>query len=118
MENLKEKLTIIIVAIIAIAICGVVLYKMEFGEDVYYTQIDNTKIEKISSDDNMKYKYTLKSYKENGKEKELTFKTSRELREDAYLKLEVKPISGVHSWEEVQHNELPEKVKSNYNDRI
>lgn len=114
MESLKEKLPIIIVAIIAIAICGVVLYRIEFGEDVYYTQIDNTKIEKVSSSDNMKYKYTLKCYQENGKEKELTFKTSRELREDAYLKLEVKSISGVHSWEEVQENELPEKVKANY----
>ncbi len=114
MESLKEKLPIIIVAIIAIAICGVVLYKIEFGEDIYYTQIDNTKIEKISSSDDMKYKYTLKCYKENGKEKELTFKTSRELREDAYLKLEVKSISGVHSWKEVQYDELPEKVKTNY----
>ncbi len=114
MESLKEKLPVIVMVMIAIAICGVVLYKMEFGEDVYYTQIDNTKIEKISSDDNMKYRYTLKCYKENGKEKELTFKTSRELREDSYLKLEVKPISGVHSWKEVQYNELPEKVKTNY----
>ena len=114
MESLKEKLPIMIVVIITIAICGVVLYKMEFVEDIYYTQIDNTEIEKVSSDDDMKYKYTLKCYKENGKEKEIAFKTSRELREDAYLKLEVKPISGVHSWEEVQYIELPEKVKSNY----
>ncbi len=114
MESLKEKLPMVIIAIIAIAICGVALYIIEFGEDVYYTQIDNTKIEKISSDDNMKYKYTLKCYKESGKEKELAFKTSRELREDAYLKLEVKSVTGVHSWEEVQYNELPEKVKANY----
>lgn len=76
--------------------------------------IDNTKIEKVSSDDDMKYKYTLKCYKENGKEKEITFKTSRELREDAYLKLEVRSIGGVNAWEEVQYNELPEKVKAVY----
>ncbi len=114
MENLKEKLPIIIIAIIAIVICGVILYKIEFGEDIYYTQIDNTKIEKVSSEDDMKYKYTLKCYKENGKEKELSFKTSRELREDAYLKLEVKSIGGVHAWKEVQYDELPEKVKVNY----
>lgn len=114
MESLKEKLVIIIVAIIAIAICGVAFYMFEFGEDVYYTQIDNTKIEKVLSDDDMKYKYTLKCYKENGKGKELTFKTSRELREDAYLKLETRSIGGVHAWEEVQYNELPEKVKVNY----
>ncbi len=114
MESLKEKLPIIIVAIIAIAICGVALYMFEYSEDVYYTQIDNTKIEKVSSDDDMKYKYTLKCYKENGKEKEIAFKTSRELREDAYLKLEVRSLGGVHAWEEVQYNELPEKVKANY----
>lgn len=76
--------------------------------------IDNTKIEKVSSNDDMKYKYTLKCYKENGKEKEITFKTSRELREDAYLKLEVRSIGGVNAWEEVQYNELPEKVKAVY----
>lgn len=114
MESLKEKLPIIIFAIIGIAICGVVLYMVEFGESIYYTQIDNTKIKRIMSSDNMKYEYTLKCYKENGEEKELKFKTSRELREDAYLKLEVRSIGGVHSWEEVQYDELSEKVKSNY----
>ncbi len=114
MESLKEKLPIIIIVIITIAIFGVLVYTLEYGEDVYYTQIDNTKIEKISSDDNMKYKYTLKCYKENGKSKELTFKTSRELKEEAYLKLETRSIGGVHAWEEVQYNELPEKVKANY----
>ena len=51
---------------------------------------------------------------ENGKIKELKFKTSRELRENAYLKLEVMLLTGVHSWEEVQYNELPDKVKANY----
>ena len=114
MESLKEKLPIIIVAIIAIAICGVALYMFEYSEDVYYTQIDNTKIEKVSSDDDMKYKYTLKCYKENGKEKEIAFKTSRELREDAYLKIEYMEISGVHAWEEVGYDDLPEKVQEKY----
>ena len=62
---------------------------------------------------NMKYQYTLDCYNENGKKRELKFKTSRELKEDAFLKLEVKTF-GVHSWEEVQYNELPEKVQANY----
>ena len=62
---------------------------------------------------NMKYEYTLDCYNENGKKRELKFKTSRELKEDAFLKLEVKTF-GVHSWEEVQYNELPEKVQTNY----
>ena len=61
----------------------------------------------------MKYEYTLKSYNEHGSEKELKFKTSRELKERAFLKLEVK-VFGVHSWEEVSYDELPDKVKTNY----
>ena len=82
-------------------------------ESAYFTQIDNTKIEKLSSTDDMKYKYTLECYNEKGKKKELKFKTSRELKEDAFLKLEVKTL-GVHSWEEVQYDELPKKVQTNY----
>lgn len=61
----------------------------------------------------MKYEYILDCYSEKGKKKELKFKTSRELKEDAFLKLEVK-IFGVHSWEEIQYDELPEEVQTNY----
>lgn len=61
----------------------------------------------------MKYEYTLDSYNKNGKKKQIKFKTNRELREEAYLMLEVTSM-GVHSWKEVQYNELPEKVKTNY----
>lgn len=113
MESLKEKLPMIIAVVVAIAICVATLYFFENYESVYYTQIDNTKIEKLSSTDDMKYEYTLDCYNENGKKKELKFKTSRELREDAYLMLEVRTF-GVHAWKEVQYNELPEKVKTNY----
>ena len=112
MEDLKEKLPMVIAVIVAIVICVTGLYFFENYKSIYYTQIDNTKIEKVSSSDNMKYEYTLDCYNENGKKRELKFKTSRELKEDAFLKLEVKTF-GVHSWEEVQYNELPEKVQTN-----
>ena len=75
----------IIAIIVAIAICGIAFYFMEFHQAVYYTKIDNTRVEKISANDDMKYQYTLDCYNENGKIKELKFKTSRELRENAYL---------------------------------
>lgn len=110
MGEMRDKLTNIIVIIIAIAICGFAIYFMEFHQAVYYTQVDNTKVEKISSTDEMKYEYTLDCYQEKGFKRKLKFKTSRELREDAYLKLEVTFI-GVHAWEEVEQNELPNKVK-------
>ncbi|MGN1297130.1 MAG: YxeA family protein [Clostridia bacterium] len=113
MEDIKEKIPIILAAVIAIVILGVAFYFLEFHQLVYYTQIDNTKIEKIAASDEMKYEYTLDCYNENGKKKEIKFKTSRELREEAYLKLEVM-ATGVHAWEEVQYDELPDKVKTNY----
>ena len=72
-------------------------------------------MKKYLEPDDMKYEYTLKAYNKNGKEKEIKFKTSRELREDAYLELEVMQIRGVVNWKEVQENELPEDVKSAMN---
>ena len=114
MDSIKEKIPMIIAVIVAIALCGVAFYFLENYESVYYTQIDNTKIQSISATDEMKYEYTLDCYNENGNKKEIKFKTSRELREDAYLMLEVRTF-GVHSWKEVQANELPEKVKTALN---
>ena len=84
-----------------LACCGIGYYYFENYEEIYFTQIDNTKIEKLSSSSDMKYEYTLDCFDKNGKKKEIKFKTSRELREQAYLKLTVK-LFGVHSWEEVQ----------------
>ena len=114
MDSIKEKMPIIIAVIVAIAICGIAFYFLENYESVYYTQIDNTKIQSISATDEMKYEYTLDCYNENGNKKEIKFKTSRELREAAFLMLEVRTF-GVHSWKEVQANELPEKVKTALN---
>lgn len=48
------------------------------------------------------YGYRLNAYDAGGNTKSLTFKTSRKLWEGAYLKLEVMPIRGVISWEEVR----------------
>ena len=105
MEDIKEKIPMIIAVIVAIVICVGAFYFLESYEKVYYTQIDNTKIQGISATDDMKYEYTIDCYNENGKKKEL--------KENAYLMLEVRSI-GVHTWKEVQYNELPEKVKANY----
>lgn len=113
MESMREKIPMVIAIIIAIVILGVALYFIEYYEAVYYTRIDNSKIAKISSSDNMKYEYTLDCYNENGRKKEIKFKTSRELRQDAYLLLEVRVI-GVHNWKEVQYDELPVKVQECY----
>lgn len=116
MDDFKEKIPMIIAVIIAIGICVVAYFFMN-KESIYYTQIDNTKIEKIANpNDNMKYEYTLTCYSKNGKGKEISFKTSRELREEAFLELEVMPLAGVRHWKEVQKENLPEKVKVHYSE--
>ncbi len=114
MEEIREKLPMIIIFVSAILLCGVILYYLEFQEEVYYTQIDNTKIEQLLTTDNMKFQYTLIAYNEKGRKKEFTFKTSRELKNEAYLKLETNWAVGVRQWEEMRFEELPEKVKVNY----
>lgn len=113
MKYIKEKFPVIIGIIIFIALCVIAYYFLFIGKTIYYTQIDNTKIQQITNSD-MKYEYTIDCYNEKGKKKTLQFKTSRELREDAYLKIEYMEISGVHSWEEVQYEDLPKKVQDKY----
>ena len=115
MEDLKEKLPIIIAVIIVIALIVGTYYFLVVHKDQYYTQIDNTKIQEISGSDDMKYEYTLTAYNKNGKEKEVKFKTSRELREGAYLELDVMQMRGVINWREVQQDELPDAVKTAMN---
>ena len=112
MENFKEKLLIIIAVIIMIALAVGAYYFLVVHKEIYYTQIDNTKIEEVSATDDMKYEYTLTAYNKNGKEKEVQFKTSRELREGAYLELDVMQMRGVINWREVQTEDLPDDVKT------
>ena len=90
-------------------------YFLVVHKDQYYTQIDNTKIQEISGSDDMKYEYTLTAYNKNGKEKEVKFKTSRELREGAYLELDVMQMRGVINRREVQQDKLPDDVKTAMN---
>ena len=91
------------------------------GSTEYYAQIDNTKVEQvdtkggvISFKGNLPYSYTLTAYDEKGTEKEITFGTSRELREGAFICLTVMPVRGVLDWSEVQYDELPAAVQNHY----
>ena len=115
MEDFREKIPMIIAVIIVIALIIGAFYFLVIHKELYYTQVDNTKLEQISSTDDMKYQYRLIAYTKNGKKKDIEFKTSRELREDAYLKLEVMLVRGVINWKEVQEDELPDKVKFEMN---
>lgn len=115
MENIKGKIFAGIGIVVVIAVFFIIFWLLFYQESTYYTRIDNTKVEQLSSGD-MRYEYTLDAYNEKGNSKEVTFKTSRELKDDAYLKLDVMLTRGVKSWEEVQYDELPDKVQEQYNE--
>jgi len=81
------------------------------GKTIYYTMIIN---DDIKANSQKRYEYTLDAYNEKGEYKTLTFTSSRQLREGAYLELYVAPFRGVTYWQEVQFDELPEQVRSIY----
>lgn len=103
--------SLVILGAVVLAIVG--FQHFENYEKIYYSQIDNENMKVLDTTDDLKYEYTLDCYDKSGKEKELTFKTVRELKQDAYVLLEVRSL-GVHKWEEVQFSELPEKVQEKY----
>lgn len=113
MENIKGKIFAGIGIVVVIAVFFIIFWLLFYQESTYYTKIDNTKVEQLDSGD-MRYEYTLDAYNEKGNSKEVIFKTSRELKDDAYLKLDVMLTRGVKSWEEVQFSELPDKVQEKY----
>lgn len=117
------------VAIAAIIVVGIISFCMWFfsgsGSTYYYTQIDNSKIEQneskggvINLSGGLEYSYTLPAYNEKGKEKDIRFGASRELREGAFIRLTVTPVRGVLEWSEVQYEELPAAVQGNYADVV
>ncbi|MDE5933961.1 MAG: YxeA family protein [Lachnospiraceae bacterium] len=109
----------------AIIITGFICFCMWFlsgaGSTYYYAQIDNRKIEQVHSrggvidlHGGMDYSYTLPACDEDGTEKDITFGTSRELKEGAFIRLTVMPVRGVLEWSEVPYDELPSAVQSNF----
>ena len=92
--------------IILIALAGL-FYLTFLTDSVYYAQVDNLHASEISPRGGMYYQYKLPGYDERGRERELTFLTSRLLREGAYLRIRVAPLRGVTEWEEVQIEDMP-----------
>lgn len=104
----------VIAAVLVLGTCFVKgLQYLENYDAYYYSKIDNSKKRELSPEEDMKYEYTLECYDKNGKKRELNFKTSRLLKEGAYISLEVRSL-GVHKWEEVKYSELPQKVQEKY----
>lgn len=118
---MKKKILFGIGIVVLIAICFVFFLLSGVGNTYYYSQIDNSKIEQVDTNGgvidfngSMEYSYTLRSYDENGVERDIMFGTSRELKEGAFIRLTVMPIRGVLEWNEVQYDELPATVQKQY----
>lgn len=118
---MKKVFAFIGAVILLVFICALVFLVSGAGSTDYYSQIDNSKLEETDSDGGvidfsggLEYSYTLYCYNEEGKEKEITFGASRELREGAFLHLKVMPVRGVLEWKEVQYEELPAAVQEKY----
>ena len=85
----QVKIAIVATAVLLIALIGFCAWFLSgSGSTGYYSQIDNSKLEQvetrggvISFKGNLPYSYTLLCYDKNGSEKELTFGTSRDLKE-------------------------------------
>ena len=123
-NNMKKKVKSAIgtAVVLLIGLAGFCAWLLSgSGSAEYFAQIDNTKVEQVDSNGgvinfkgNLPYSYTLLSYDENGSEKEITFGTSRELRDGAFIRLTVMPVRGVLDWSEVQYDELPAAVQNHY----
>ena len=96
-----------------ILIAGFLIGSFVLGNNsFYYTQIDNSKYSMTDKKGSTYYTYKLPACSAGGDIGELCFDTVRELRADAFLKIEVSNVLGVVNWEEVQWNDLPEIVRS------
>lgn len=118
---MKKKILFGIGVVVLIAICFGFFLLSGAGSTYYYSQIDNSKIEQTESaggvinfKGSMDFSYTLRCYDEDGNAKDIIFGTSRELKEDAFIRLTVMPVRGVLEWSEIQYDELPIVVQEQY----
>lgn len=111
---MKRSITLFcIMVIITTMLVGCNVNRM--GKDQYYVQITMDGKEKITKADNEKYiyyEYNLPGFDEDGNEKEMEFNADKNLRKEAFLRIYYSDKKGVTSWQEVQRDELPEKVKA------
>ena len=113
------------IAITAVAICGLAAILL-FAASVtnlflagdYYIKIDNACISEnessggvVNLESSEPYLYKLEAVNAAGDKTEIEFGASRELRQDAFLKLDLQPIRGVVGWSEVSEDSLPRKVE-------
>lgn len=83
----------------------------------YYVKIDNAHISENESSGGVinlgssePYLYKLEAVNAASDRTEIEFGASRELHQNAFLKLDLQPIRGVVGWSEISEDSLPPKV--------
>lgn len=81
------------------------------GKRIHYTKVDN---EEVKQNTDGRFVYELVAHDRRGREKTMSFTTSKKLRKGAYIKLYSTRLRGVTYWQEVAYKDLPESVKEIY----
>ena len=115
----KKAIAIASIAIAGLAVallCAASMTNLLLVGD-YYVKIDNACVSKnepsdgvINLESSEPYLYKLGAVNAAGDKAEVKFGTSRELRQDAFIKLDLQPIRGVVGWSEVSEDALPANV--------
>lgn len=108
-----KKLLLVGIPVLTVLIMFGVAYHFVCNTDTatrWYVQVDNARVQP-PGEDSEEYEYSLDAYDENGNRHDVKFKTTRELRNDAYLELKTMPFRGLISWAEVQPDEMPEPTR-------
>lgn len=103
---------------VVLVISGVVFGMSEFGRtsilnlgtDKYYLKTTEEYKNHIRGSI---YEYEINGYDEKGNEKSINFTSNKLLEKDKYLRVFIKRDE-VKSYEEVEENKLPDKIKSVY----
>lgn len=103
---------VLLAAVLAI----VVFIGVGVGDNSFYTRIDNSNVTNVDDHD-MNYSYSLPAVSRSGEKRNVEFMTYRQLREGAFLKLEILPMRGVTEWEEIQWNDLSDTIKSIFSNK-
>ncbi|MFK4294089.1 hypothetical protein COL41_14605 [Bacillus mycoides] len=113
MKNISAFIVLIIVGVtLLIGKGGPIVDQLNpfIKEDVYYAVVDNDGKFEAKKDGFGRWQYKFKGYNESGQEQKIAMTASKHLRIGSYLKIRSKGSYGM-KWEEVQVDEIPNKVK-------
>lgn len=113
----KAVIVAVIVAAAALALWGWRSGPLTWG--AWYVRVDSQAMTEKHGRDGVvdfsgsePYQYELPAVNADGLRTTVHFGAAKQLRNGAYLKLEVQPVRGVVSWEEVAEGALPPAVRA------